>query len=345
MDGPLAVAAVSVAAAMAGAAAAGPLARLAARRAARQPVDVDIDAETYLIGEVASDRRLLARADLCLPADAFASAAHQRIWAALCDGTAAPSDPTLAAARSHTATRRPAGPADAAQRLRQAWEDRREFPGGRNLTVTEDPLAPQVRTVQDDSPSRQRRLAAVAAVGAAALPALAWSAWPGPSGPFLFALAALMMLAAACFVLALVDLDTLRADTATVMVGVGGGWLLAVAAAIVGGHIGRVVVAAAVTVAVVAYLEATTWLYRRLRGREGLGFGDTLVTVGTVGVPAALTGSPTVAFVALLGGLTAVAVGHVAAMLQGRASDVAAPAVPALASGWIVGWGGALPFL
>jgi hypothetical protein len=115
---------------------------------------------------------------------------------------------------------------------------------------------------------------------------------------------ALWILAIGCVVLALVDLDTMFIDFVTLVPTTVTAWVFAVPAALRAGGTDRIVYAAVGTVATVAGLELLVRIYSRMRGRFGMGGGDSALLVATLSVPLLVSGDTMVGNVTGLPTLT-----------------------------------------
>lgn len=168
------------------------------------------------------------------------------------------------------------------------------------------------------SPQQQRpvRLPAPVTVRRSVLSALLAAVWTlgllallasGAYAASVLAAAALtaswLVLGVGMLVIAFVDYDTLYLDMPVWAVTTVAAWVLAVVAAVAAGDPSRLlagVVTAAITAAVFEILNV---LYKLVRGRSGQGFGDTLIVLASVGVPAALTGSWVMGYVSVMAAL------------------------------------------
>lgn len=148
---------------------------------------------------------------------------------------------------------------------------------------------------------------------------------------------AFSVLIVASMIIAWVDVDTMYVDLATLAVGTLASWGLSAAALVLFGEPKRLLFGFLGVVGVVIVFEVFNMVYRLIRGRDGQGFGDTLVIAMTLGVPVALTGVISLAiWIVLAAQLT----GMVAAVIRGLLprGDLRAPFafVPWLTAGWVL---------
>lgn len=123
----------------------------------------------------------------------------------------------------------------------------------------------------------------------------------GPSR--MLAVIALTALAYGTVLWTLVDFDTLYIDTPT-LIGLGGlAWAGSIGAALLAGEPHRLLGGLIASVAVAVLFEGTNLLYRLLRGRHGIGGGDTRLALVTIGVPASIVGTWNYGYGSLLAGL------------------------------------------
>ena len=142
----------------------------------------------------------------------------------------------------------------------------------------------------------------------------------------------------------LVDLETMYVDMPSFHVLAGASWLGTLIAAWLQGTLGQAVTGLLVVAGIVLFIEVVNQAYRRIRGRHGMGMGDYLLVLATIGVPVALTGSLMLGQVILIVSLLAGIVGWVFTRLTrpGFTRETPYAFGPYLASGWILGlllWG------
>jgi prepilin signal peptidase PulO-like enzyme (type II secretory pathway) len=234
--------------------------------------------------------------------------------------------------------------ADAAAAVLQTGTDRTRLSGAAPLVPSLDPDSvdpsrpPVVRFAV--RPSRVRVVMSAAAMVATGALLPAFVAAAGLSGAAGWvALAALAALAAGCLVISLVDLDTMYVDLRAFLVTAVGSWALTIAAVGLAGQWSRLPAGVVMVAATGVVLELVNRVHRKVRGYDGQGFGDTLILLATVGVPAALVGEVLVGLWSLLAAYAAGLVGWVVQRLMGRV-DTGTPFAfgPYLAAGWVLAW-------
>lgn len=197
-------------------------------------------------------------------------------------------------------------------------------------------------------PSRLRRVvgALLAGVAGVLIPAFVTQAGFVGAG-FWLAVASLGVLVLGALVLSLVDIDTLYIDLKAFLVTSGLAWGLTIAAVGVAGEWGRLLVGVVVVACVAVLFEVVNRVYRAVRGVDGQGFGDTLLVLATVGVPAALANDWILGYYAVMAGFVAALVGWAVGKAAGSGADARSPIAfgPYLAAGWVVGWIGYLIWL
>lgn len=233
---------------------------------------------------------------------------------------------------------------DSAAAVLDAGTERRAYPG--STPVVLDPDAdvldpsrpPLIRPVVPVSSARRWFTAVCVGVAAALLPTIVDAGGFSSPASWTVALASLLVLLGMSAALAWVDADTLFIDMPVWVAGTAASWVLAAAALWWAGMPGQLVTGL-VAVAVVALLfEGTNALYKMVRGRAGQGFGDTLIIVGTVGVPAAVTGSFSAAYAAVMASLVLSVLGWIVFAASGKATKSTPFAFgPWLAAGWVAG--------
>lgn len=173
----------------------------------------------------------------------------------------------------------------AATKVYSAGMDRTEFGGSSHVARTGNPDRPLERQLAPISAARQTITAVTSAVGAVAA-VLAGTKLDSPLSTL-----ALLTLTFGSVIWLLVDLDTMYIDTPTFW-GIGGAsWVLTLAAGATTDRLGGAVTGLVVAGAVVAFIETVNQFYKRIRHQHGMGTGDYLLILATIGVPVALTGS------------------------------------------------------
>lgn len=310
-------------------------AAVAARRAAAQPVWVDVEAEAVCVAGLRDDP---GRAGRLGPND-LTRPEYVRIWAVLAaGGDATHLDPQAAAvlAALDDAEVDDAAFAAAAARVLDAAADRERFNGASRLVPTGDPDAPLRRTRMRLNGTRVTIGALVGAV-AGGVGAAVTDGVP--------ALVAVWVLSFAAVEAAFVDADTMYLDTPIWWPACALAWGATAWALVDEGRVGALGVGLATVAGLAVALFLADRTYRAVRGVSGLGSGDTMILVGTAGVPGALTGSIAVGFWAFLAALVlAVAVELPRTIRAGSGVDAADEDAgrqpfalgPFLAVGWIV---------
>lgn len=156
----------------------------------------------------------------------------------------------------------------------------------------------------------------------------------GVAGGQVIALLALLL---GSVIWALVDFDTLYIDYPTFFSLAPAAWATAVIAALAEGRPGRLLVGVGCALGCAAFFELSNLLFRLLRGMSGMGGGDSLLVLATVGVPAAVTGELWIGYASVIGSLLAAICGWAALAVVRRAGKQTPFALgPYLAIGWIV---------
>lgn len=359
-------AALSAVAAIAGVLAGSPLARYAARRSAAQPVALEPAAERHVLSAVAAEPWQYLRLHEMRPHD-YADPANQAVWARLeamlsmvekppvetpdekVEELLVRSRATHAEVYASLEMRTLfdaagiAGEAldakrliDEASKVVAASEDRHLYNGGSPIVAGGPGEASLVRALS--KPSRARRVFAstvLASAGSLSVPLAVTASYEVPAQ--ILAAASLLVLSVASLVWALVDYDTMYLDTGSFWPGLGASWALAAAAAFAEHDPRRLLPGAAIAIGGAVVFEVANFLYRLIRGRDGMGGGDTLILLATAGVPAALFGSWQLGYAAGISSLALGIVGWLVLALRGKMTRTTPYAFgPYLALGWIV---------
>jgi hypothetical protein len=202
-----------------------------------------------------------------------------------------------------------------------------------------DPGKPPLQRVLLE-PGRARKVLTSLALAAAAavLPAFVHASGFSGIGTVLACLALLTLLAGSALI-ALVDLETFTLDLPSFALLTGASWALTVAADASRHAWARPLNGVFVVAAVACLFEGANFVYKRVRGVDGQGFGDTLIVLATVGIPPAIAGNWTLGYYSLMAGLVVAIIGWtIGAVRQklGRTTPFAFG--PYLAAGWVVGW-------
>ena len=326
---------------------------LAAHRSVAQPLSLADDEEKQILGHVLANPSVIA---LCgvLTAEHFADEARGRMWGELVaavgfalptedesvaralmsqvphDLTAKVSDRDLADTLMSATTGVDEKTAlEAGVKVLDAGDDRLMFGSQGAGTVKRGPAGGPTLVRDYRRPGVVRALvgallAAVGAVGAARLDLDTWS------------LAALGVLVVGSVVWAFVDFDTLYIDYPTMAVFGIGAWLLGIAGALSDDAGSRIVTGALSALFVAVSFEGANFVFKKIRGVDGMGGGDAVLVLATVGVPALVTGSVWVAYTSVLVSLVAAIGGWVLLRLaRGATSRTPFALGPYLALGWM----------
>ena len=206
-------------------------------------------------------------------------------------------------------------------------EDRTSYPGA--LAVVRDATG---HLAFERQPVTRRRLLLGGLLGAAGMTIIGWLALPMWTTA---ALAALLLYGISA---AYTDHDTLLIDLPTFFTGTTAGWALLVTARNAGElSTADLVVGAAGAAGWMIIFTLMNVACLVLRGTIGIGFGDALMVLATVGLPTAALGMPEVAVWSVLASML-VALAHrlpSAVVNRGQPSRPFAM-IPYLASGWLV---------
>ena len=173
----------------------------------------------------------------------------------------------------------------AASKIYSAGMDRGDYSGSGGITLTDDPEHPIRREIPPVGGKRKLLtvllqtlggLAAVTAVGSSAN---------------LFGTLALAVLTVGSLIWLWVDVDTMYIDTKSFALFGGGAWALALLAGWQNDTFGDALTGLLVSAGIVLFIEIINRFYRRVRHQDGMGTGDYMLIVATIGVPVAVTGS------------------------------------------------------
>lgn len=233
---------------------------------------------------------------------------------------------------------------DAGQAVLLTGTDRARL-GGAGLVLPSstpdsvDPAFPPIRRVLAPV-TRLRRVLVAAATAASGALLYGFAVGSDLHGTALWlGVAALGVLLGGSVVIALVDLDTFYVDIRSFLVTTLAAWTLTAAAVGVAGHWDRLVAGVVVVAATAVIFEVANRIFRKLRGMDGQGLGDTLIIIATAGIPPALTGDLTLGFYSVMCGMATCVLGWVVGRARGKL-DASSPVAfgPYLAAGWILGW-------
>lgn len=227
--------------------------------------------------------------------------------------------------------------------------DRNKFAGSATIAAgidpdSIDPSSPPLRRVLGAPTTRLRRVLTAAVAGAGGSVVYGLAAAGGYTGASLWlAVAALGALLVGSIVISLVDIDTLYIDLRSFIATAAASWLLTVAAVGVSGQWTRLIPGVVMVAATAVVLEVANRVHRLLRGMDGVGFGDTIILIATVGIPPVLGGYWVLGFASVMAGMAAAVIGFVVAAISGKASRRSPFALgPYLCAGWALGWAGYL---
>mgnify|MGYP006274823831 CR=1 FL=1 len=222
---------------------------------------------------------------------------------------------------------------EAATKVYSAGMDRTEFAGSSRVERTGDLRRPLVRHLAPVNAARRFVTAATSLIGVVA------AILAGVKGDNILTALALTVLTFGSVVWLLVDLDTMYIDMASFWAVGGAAWALTLAAAGIDRRLGDALIGLCVSGAVVAFIELVNQFYKRIRHQHGMGTGDYLLILATIGVPVAVTGSwmlgQWILVLSLALGVAGWAVKRVTVAGFGRDTPYAFG--PYLATGWMAG--------
>lgn len=223
--------------------------------------------------------------------------------------------------------------------------DRIEYSGSARIERTGDRDNPLRRVPSRTSALRWTIAAAMLALGG--LLSAHQAATADTTGASAGIAAAISLLTVGSVIWTLVDLETMYIDTPTFWIFGGAAWVAALLAAVLEDTVRQALTGLAVVAGVVGGIEAVNQIYRRIRGRHGMGMGDYLLVLATIGVPVAVTGSLMLGQIILIVSLLAGIVGWLFNRVTrpGFTRETPYAFGPYLASGWLLGmllWGVAL---
>lgn len=137
----------------------------------------------------------------------------------------------------------------------------------------------------------------------------------------------------------LVDVDTMYIDMQTFHIFGGLAWIFVIANTLVNHQLGNALRGIVVAGGIIVFIEIINRVYRIIRGQDGMGGGDYLIIVATIGVPVAITGSWAVGQAILILSLLAGLVGWVLRRVTEPGFNRTTPYAfgPYLACGWMLG--------
>lgn len=358
---------------LAGLLAAVPLARFAARRSVRQPVAFNLDAEHCVLASVALDPYEYIRLTE-LRAEMFAAPAHRTAWSRITEAlgmlpvlnpeTAMPlvetrirserddasiDDASVDAVRvavrdalqgAEPETLRAADAnelLEAGAHILADFEDRTLLNGVSEIIESgTDPTHPLIRRYRRPGLLRVISSGALFATMLAAGVRLVELSTVTASGALLGYLT-VAVLAAGSLIWALVDWDTFYLDTPSFWPFTIAAWLGAIGTGVIEGDVSRPLAGLAICAGGAIVFVGANLVYLLVRGVNGMGFGDTLILFATAGVPAALTGSWQLGYMAIIGSMLLGIVGWLLLRIAGRVTRESRFAFgPYLAIGWAI---------
>lgn len=220
-----------------------------------------------------------------------------------------------------------------------AGVDRLEYVGNSRVELTGDPQQPLRRTLAPSGMLRRVVVALMLAVGGVLSMAVGAGSSDGTAGWLVTA--ALVILTIGSVVWALVDQDTMYIDLPTFYALTGAAWLLVIIGGILSDGLTGTLRGLLASLGVVVFIEVVNQVFRRVRGQHGMGGGDYLLIVATIGVPVAVTGDLLLGQWILILSLLAGIVGWVLTRLTKPGFTKASPYAfgPYLASGWLLALG------
>ena len=101
----------------------------------------------------------------------------------------------------------------------------------------------------------------------------------------------LVFLTAFSILWALVDIDTMYLDMKSFYMGLSITWILLVIGIYLSKNLWHFIPGITMTILMVVIFELVNLLYKKLRGSDGMGLGDTMIILGTIGIPTAVSGA------------------------------------------------------
>ena len=166
--------------------------------------------------------------------------------------------------------------------LISSYEDRTSYNGRNKIISTNSKDKPLVREATRPSASMQAVALALTTLGSIAILNFE-SNWLGR--------VALLVLLVASLEWAIVDLMTMYLDDKAFYLGLSLGWGLTILTLWEQKRLAQLIPGIVFTLVMVVIFEGINKYFRYRRGMDGLGFGDTLIILGTVGIPTALAGA------------------------------------------------------
>jgi prepilin signal peptidase PulO-like enzyme (type II secretory pathway) len=224
-----------------------------------------------------------------------------------------------------------------ASKIYNAGVDRSEYAGSARIERTGDPLRPLRRIASHTSPLRTAISVAILAAGGYFAERLADQEAEGAAKVAIAA--AISLLTIGSVIWTLVDLETMYVDTASFYILAGASWTGVLLAALLQGTLGRALIGLLGVGGIVGFIEVVNQVYRRVRGRDGMGMGDYLLALATIGVPVGITGNLLLGQVILITSLLAGIIGWGFTRLTrpGFTRETPYAFGPYLSCGWLIG--------
>jgi prepilin signal peptidase PulO-like enzyme (type II secretory pathway) len=224
-----------------------------------------------------------------------------------------------------------------AEDIHDAYLDRTKFNGGSVITTAVGLYMGPLRRAIQPRVSRVRAVGVALMIFLGSAPFFA-SFYSFGYGWF-FAMLAMLSLGFMSVVVSFVDQDTMYLDMPVFGYGVVTAWIFAILAGVTSGEASRLLAGLFVVVPLFIVFEVTNFLFQKVKGVAGMGFGDTLLLIGTSGIPAAISGSYLLGIHCLIAGLLSGIFVWVVKRVKGEITRESPFAFgPYLAIGWILGW-------
>jgi len=224
-----------------------------------------------------------------------------------------------------------------ASKIYNAGVDRGEYAGSARIERTGDPGRPLRRIASRTSPLRAAISVVVLATGGYVAERLASQEADGAARVAIAVAVSLLTIGSVIWTL--VDLETMYVDTMSFYALAGASWTGVLLAALLQGTVSRALTGLLVVGGIVGFIEVVNQVYRRIRGRDGMGMGDYLLVLATIGVPVGITGNLLLGQVILIASLLAGIVGWAFTRLTrpGFTRETPYAFGPYLACGWLLG--------
>lgn len=224
-----------------------------------------------------------------------------------------------------------------ASKIYNAGVDRGEYAGSARIERTGDPGRPLRRIASRTSPLRAAISVVILAAGGYIGERLAVQEAEGAARVAIAVAVSLLTIGSVIWTL--VDLETMYVDTVSFYALAGASWTGVLLAALLQGTMGRALTGLLVVGGIVGFIEVVNQVYRRIRGRDGMGMGDYLLVLATIGVPVGITGNLLLGQAILIASLLAGIVGWGFTRLTrpGFTRETPYAFGPYLACGWLLG--------